>query len=152
MAGGWALNRFHTRFRTLLIRMAPFALVAFLVALSTLLFLDGRGSDSTLLGVLFATKSRDNVLRPVELLSPIIVLPLSYLAIDWSRGRGSQGVPARVQFSSTEYDDLAGARDGGLLRRFSHVGAAGAKNGPFHDVRDSFPRGPGDRGNLSFGY
>jgi hypothetical protein len=79
--------------------MAPFALVAFLVALSTLLFLDGMRPSPNLLGILFGTQSRDQVLRPVQLLSPIIVLPLCYLAIAWSRGRGSHGVPARVRLS-----------------------------------------------------
>jgi hypothetical protein len=97
--GGWALNRLFTRLQTLFIRVAPFALVAFLVALSTLLFLDGNRSSSTLLGVLLGTKSRDKVLFPVEQLSPIIVLPLCYLAIAWNRGRGSHGVPARVRLS-----------------------------------------------------
>ena len=84
---------------TLFIKMAPFAVVAFLVAVSTLLCLDGNRSSSTLLGALLGTKSRDHVLRPVEQLSPIIVLPLCYLAIAWSRGRGSHGVPARVRLS-----------------------------------------------------
>src|SRR4051794_389253 len=79
--------------------MAPFALVAMLVALSTLLFLDGSWSGSTLLGSLFGTQRRDQVLRPVQLFSPIIVLPLCYLAIAWSLRRGSQGVPARVRLS-----------------------------------------------------
>jgi len=93
------MKRFFTRLQTLLIRMAPFPLVAMLVALSTLLLLDGSRSSSTLLGSLFGTPSRDQVLRPVQLLSPIIVLPVSYLAIAWSIGRGSHGVPARVRLS-----------------------------------------------------
>jgi hypothetical protein len=79
--------------------MAPFAVVAFFVAVSTLLFLDCNRSSSTLLGALLGAKSLDHVLRPVGQLCPIIVLPLCYLAIGWSRGRGSHEVPARVRLS-----------------------------------------------------
>lgn len=79
--------------------MAPFAVVAFLVALSTLLCLDGNRPSSTLLGVLLGTKNGDHVLRPVEQLSPIFVLPLCCLAIARGRGRGSHGGPARVRLS-----------------------------------------------------
>ena len=119
--GGCALNRFFDRLQMLFVRMAPYALVLFLVALSTLLFLDGTRSSSTLLGALFGTKRRDHVLRPVESLSPMIMLPLCYLAVARSRGRGSHGMPAGATLG-TGYDDLAGGRDNGLLRRFSHVG------------------------------
>jgi hypothetical protein len=98
-AWGCALNRFFTPLRSLLMRMAPYALVALLVALSTLLFLDGMRPSPNLLGVLFGTQRRDHVLRPVQLLSPIIVLPLCSLAITWSLGRGGHGVPARVRLS-----------------------------------------------------
>jgi hypothetical protein len=97
--GGWALNRHCRRVRTLFILMAPFALVAFLVTVSTLLFLDGRKSESTLLGSLSGTKRGDYVLRLVELLSPIIVLPLCCLAIAWNRDKGSRWLPARVRLT-----------------------------------------------------
>jgi hypothetical protein len=94
-----ALNRLFKRVRTLFIRTAPFALVAFLVVLSSLLFLDGRKSESTLLGSLSGTKRGDYVLRLLELLSPIIVLPLCCLAIGRNRAKGSRWLPARVRLS-----------------------------------------------------
>ncbi len=97
--GGCPLNRVFTRLQTMFIRLAPFALVAFLAAVSTLLLLDGMRPSPTLLGVLFGTQRRDHVLRPVQLLSPIIVLPLGYLAFVWSLGRGRHGVPTRVRLS-----------------------------------------------------
>jgi hypothetical protein len=98
-AWGCALNRFFTRLQTLFIRMVPYAFVSFLVALSTLLFLEGMRPSPTLLGVLLGTQRLDHVLRPVQLLSPLIVLPLCYFGIAWSLGRGGHGMPTRVRLS-----------------------------------------------------
>jgi len=93
----------HSRYRSrkLLIVIARSILVVLLFALSVLLFFDGstfglrvldpsRGRESgcfTLLDDVFSTRKPNDALRWVELLSPLLTLPLGYVVISWNPGR-----------------------------------------------------------------